>query len=483
MGIPFSSLGRRVSGFLGETVFFLFLTSTCTTSLFATTGTWNLNANGNWNVDGNWTGTAFPNGTTDDAIFNDIFTGQRTIDFQQALNVGSMTFNQSKLLVFTNSNGQAITLNGTNISVNGVGNIVFRQTVSLASLTNVWSGNGTAILDFTKTVSEVTTGTSVEKTGSFSLLLDGPLNISGAFILDSGTNGLQSINPYGAATNILINGGTLDATLAPRTITNAFTIAGNYTVDSDHGLTNSGPIHLGSSTHIVTIDAVTNFWRGVVDGSGNAGISKAGSGFLSLDANNTFSGDVTNSAGTMIVNAAQSLGIGNSASPNAMTIAVTGGTLLFNVGVTNTSGNVLLSGGTFQEVDQNISLGVLTVSANSSIQLDSDATAAILRFGSGTNTVGAGAVLTIYGWNYNSVTDSGSDDLIFFTSATAETASFLNNITFFGLGQGARILSTGELVPITPEPQTILYGFLLCIFCPLALIRSRWKSSSARGIH
>jgi hypothetical protein len=92
--------------------------------------------------------------------------------------------------------------------------------------------------------------------------------------------------------------------------------------------------------------------------------------------------------------------------------------------------------------------------------LNSGGTAGSLQFASGTNI--GGGMLTIYGWNYNSVTDSGSDDLIFFTSTTAETSTFLNNITFFGLGAGARLLSTGELVPITPEPSTILYP-ILCL--------------------
>jgi autotransporter-associated beta strand protein len=435
-------------------------------SSFATTGTFNIDtaAAMNWNSNTNWNGTAFPNSTTDNAVFNNTFSGARTIDFQQTLNVGSVTFNQNAGLTFTNSNGNALTINTplTNMFFNGNGAIVFRENIKFASSTNFWIGDGGSIVNFTKSINEVgVLGASLTKEGNFSIILSATLGITGTYTMDGGTNALNIANAFGNVTNVLIKSGTLDALTTTRTITNAFTIAGNYTVDSDHGLSNSGPMHLGSATHVVTIDAVTNFWIGVADGSGAAGISKAGTGTLWLEGANTFTGDVTNSAGTMFVNNAQGLGAGTAASPNAMTIAVTGGTLLFNVGVTNTSGNVVLSGGTIQEVDQNVSLGALTLTANSSIQLNSSGTAGTFRFASGTNTVGAGAVLTIYGWNYNSVTDSGSDDLIFFTSATAETSTFLNNITFFGLGQGARLLSTGELVPITPEPQTFLFGFLL----------------------
>jgi hypothetical protein len=130
---------------------------------------------------------------------------------------------------------------------------------------------------------------------------------------------------------------------------------------------------------------------------------------------------------------------------------------LYNVGNTNTGLTVGLAGGEIKEIDQNVSLGALTLTANSKITLTSDVTAGSLRFASATNI--GGGTLTIYNWAGTGA--GGSDDLIFFTNSTFESSSFLSNVTFFGLTGGARLLSTGELVPITPEPGTSLVGCLL----------------------
>lgn len=183
--------------------------------------------------------------------------------------------------------------------------------------------------------------------------------------------------------------------------------------------------------------------------SGAGGISKYGSGTLTLAGLNTFSGPVTNNLGTIAVNSPTGLGLTTS-------VILNGGTLLFNSSMTNTSAAVVLNGGTISEVDTNVSLGAMTVSANSIVSLTSGGAVGRMTFASGTNTVGSGAKLTIYGWSWNSALSGGSDDLIFFTNTSFETASFLNNVTFFGTGGGARVLSSGELVPITPEPNTVI---------------------------
>jgi autotransporter-associated beta strand protein len=192
--------------------------------------------------------------------------------------------------------------------------------------------------------------------------------------------------------------------------------------------------------------------------SGAGAISHRGADTLILSGNNTFSGAFTNSDGTLQVNSATALG-------TSASYALTGGTLLYNTGFTNTGANVILNGGNIQEVDKNISLGTLTIEANSTLTLNSGGTAGSFRFASGTNTVGNGAMLTIVGWDFNSATQSGANDLIFFTNSSFESASFLNNVTFFGYLPGARILSSGELVPITPEPASLLAGWILsCLF-------------------
>jgi autotransporter-associated beta strand protein len=440
--------------------------------LWAATATWDQNTGGSWNVNGNWDpNTGFPNGATDNAVFatNGSMNADQIIDTQGQIDVGTLTFNNNTFVLFLSNtvNNSPLRINSglTNISVGGSGNIqVDNVHFQFMNTTNIFAGDGGGILNINR--SFLGTGGQVfRKDGSFVLnfAVNAGFTNTDVFILDKGKLKLGNNGSLGALSNLIVNGGTI-TTLPGGTliITNMLTVNGNYTVNSTGGstiLTNSGPLILGSTTHQISIGSnFTNLWTGIA--SGAAGLSKAGTGTLFLSDNNTFTGNVTNTAGTMVVNSANALGVLGA----GHVISVTGGTLLYNVGFTNTAA-VELSGGQIQEVDQNVSLGALSLTASSSIQLNSGGSAGTLTFASGTNTSGAVAVLTIYGWNYNSVTDSGSDDLIFFTDPTMETASFLNKITFFGLGAGARLLSTGELVPITPEPGTFLSAMLLCGLC------------------
>ncbi len=427
--------------------------------LYATTGSWTQDADGNWQVNGNWNGTAFPNGASDDAFFINSISADHSYDLGGAINVGGITFsNVNNQVVITNTSGGTLTLNRvgagtTNLTENGSGDVVIRG-LKISSGTNVWAGIGTGRVTLQgPAVDETGAGGTIEKQGSFILRISTPLTISGSFIFDSGTVIMNNSSAFGSVSNIVMNGGTLKGFSATdvKTITNLFTVNGDYTLSVGAMISNTGPLVLGSTTHTVTISVNTNVWSGVVSGSG--GISKAGTGVLDLSGNNTFSGNVTNSAGTIIVDSANALGTTSS-------ISVKGGTLLFNTGYTNTGAEVVLSGGTIQEVDKNTKLGRLTLTANSSIILAPGGSTGIhMDFATATNTVGSGAVLTVYNWGGTG--SGGDDDLIFFSSSSGVTSSFLNNVTFFGLGPGARILSSGELVPITPEPSTILSGMFL----------------------
>jgi fibronectin-binding autotransporter adhesin len=434
---------------------YLFSISSC---LHAATATWT-DTTGAWTNSANWSpNTTFPNATTDDAVFGTL-TADQAVDTRQSINVNTLTFNNDNFtLTLSNTvNSAPIIINGTNILLNGSGGGKTDTKLYFVNRTNTFTGNGSGTFNLSAGISNPGSAYVFQKQGTSTMAISANAGFSNVdvFILENGKLKISSASAFGAVSNIIINGGTIIGNIASRDITNMFTVNGDYTVDAAAGagaLSNSGPVILGSTTHKITVSTgASNYLVGVV--SGSAGLLKAGSGSMLISGNNTFTGNVTNSAGAMIINSANALG-------TTSLISVRGGTLLYNVGYTNTGAAVFLSGGIIQEADQNVSLGALTLTANSSIQLNSGGTAGSLLFASGTNV--GGGMLTIYGWNYNSVTDSGSDDLIFFTSTTAETSSFLNNITFFGLGAGARLLSTGELVPITPEPSTILYP-ILCL--------------------
>lgn len=266
--------------------------------------------------------------------------------------------------------------------------------------------------------------------------------------------------------------GALVNLVGTNTVSGPILLGGNSTIGSDDGKL----ILKGTLTNNTSLVIVTNAGTSTVEIdsliSGTGGIVHSGNGTLSLASSNSFSGNITNTSGTISIDQTYAI------SGLTGSTVLNGGTLLFNVSATNTTAGVILNGGTIQETDTNLSLGALTVSANSSIQLGSGGGLGRIRFATGTNTVGSGAKLTIYGWSWNSALSGGSDDLIFFTSTTFETASFLNNVTFFGTGGGARILTSGELVPITPEPSSIWCGTML-IALGLKQLRKRLSKTCA----
>jgi fibronectin-binding autotransporter adhesin len=310
------------------------------------------------------------------------------------------------------------TLNLTGLITNG-GNHMTLSIASGSTLTN------TGIIRGAGAITKSDTGTWVANAGN--LFSGGLTNLAGT---------IESRAQSGLGTGTIVMGG------------------GSLSFQSVHQ-TNSQSIVLNSGTTISVGANLTNTLSGAISGTGS--LTKSGNGATVLSGNNTFSGAVTNSAGVLIIDHANGLGTSSS-------VAVEGGTLLFNRGFTNTSLNVRMNGGTLEELDASVSVGTLTMAADSVIDLQNANATGRIRFASATNLTGT-AVLTIYGWTGSGA--GGTGDLIFFTNSSAVTSSFLSNVQFAGGLQGATLLGTGELVPITPEPGTLLGGggiFALLLF-------------------
>jgi T5SS/PEP-CTERM-associated repeat protein len=282
----------------------------------------------------------------------------------------------------------------------------------------------------------------------------GPTNYFNLTLINGTTRWQATNTTFGSGSTFLITN-TTASVFGGITNSGGIRVVDNSSASFEGAVLGSGTINVDTTSAITFTNAAgTATISGVISGAG--AISHRGADTLILSGNNTFSGAITNSAGTLQVNSATALGTSSS-------YALTGGTLLYNTGFTNTSANVVLNGGNIQEVDKNISLGTLTIEANSTLTLNSGGAAGSFRFASATNT--SAGMLTIIGWDFNSATQSGANDLIFFTNTAFESASFLNNVTFFGYLPGAQILSSGELVPITPEPASLLAGWILsCLF-------------------
>lgn len=128
---------------------------------------------------------------------------------------------------------------------------------------------------------------------------------------------------------------------------------------------------------------------------------------------------------------------------------------------TVTNQNITMQGGAIVMEDSRQQFGRLTLSGDSGVNLAG--ASAILRFAdSHTNSwlgsmPGGSPMLTVYNWN-GSTNGGGADQLVFGSSSSALTTSQLRQIRFIdpaGFPPGtcpARILSTGEVVPI-PAPM------------------------------
>jgi hypothetical protein len=252
------------------------------------------------------------------------------------------------------------------------------------------------------------------------------------------TNGNRNIGSSGGAGTLLLNGTTIGSTA--NVILN---VTGGSTLTLQPSIAGgTGPMSLalGNSTNnvaLVETGSTIAINTSVAPSSGTKQLTVAGGGAVTLGGPaNSFAPTALNlNAGTLVLGGAEKIA-------NGTAINLNGGTI-------NTGG--------FSET-----VGALTLSSNSTINLG--AGASTLTF---TNLAGytSGQQLTITGWDGN-FASGGTLDHIYFTTSVTNSA-FLANVVFSGFNGGVGgseiiLQSNGlyELVPV-PEPTTILGGMAL----------------------
>lgn len=316
-------------------------------------------------------------------------------------------------------------------------------------------------------------GSRINKTGTATLTLDGANSyvartfISGGAIRAAnstalGSNAADSGTYVYSAGSLEISGST---TLSEVIALNGLGSGGNGALRSVSGTnTVSGPVALGWAGGSVTESATS---IGVDAGSqltvsgnitGAQNLTKVGAGTLVFTGNNSYSGTTTVGAGTLELSSSATAIAGTSITVN------TGGTLLLSGSdqISNST-NLTLAGGAFSlGTGFSDELGTLTLTSDSSISLG--ASIHNLRFGASNLAVWTpGTMLTILGWTGLPDTGGTAGRIFFGADDLALTSAQLSQITFNGYS-GAKLLSSGELVPVAvPEAEADLAASLLAL--------------------
>ncbi len=398
-----------------------------------------------------------------------VVSGQSRVYFNMAANVntfsGGLVINSANQAIFQNggnSGSGTITLTGgsyspTNGNTGTVANAVILNgfisingNVGSTASNSIFTGpvtlNNNAVIDATNTAifNGVVSGTGsltvASNANGNSVVLNNANTYTGGTFLTGGILQVNNNNSLGAASNPLtLAGGTLNCNTAVN-LPNAVTVPAFASVTlaaaigQGMNLTFSGTVTLpGQATLAVTNTGFTSFTN-TITGPG-ALILTTAAGIVQLLGTNNYSGGTTMSAGTVIVNSANSFGSG--------AVTLSGGTIVANTPVAFTN-NLNLSGTSLFNGANSISFsGVTTMLGSSTLTINDWAGVTL-----GTVTEAGGALsMTVNGLGTLTLTNASS-----FTGGVIEnlgTASQLGTLALANagaLGSGTYVFNTGVLL-------------------------------------
>jgi autotransporter-associated beta strand protein len=399
--------------------------------------------------------------TTDIVIRTD--TGTDVLN----LTASVVNFNNTAPTSLTKSGSGTLKINGNSNSYGG--NLYVNEgTMQVFKSDGLGFGGNNASSSLPVGTTTVAAGAKlVLSGGSSALTVNEPITLNGGSLendstantvtIDNGIAGLQMTNAgtgYSGTISVSFSDGSATATAAQSsgpinslTLTGAgagYTSAPVVTINGSGG--GSGAV-VTAVLSSVTLNGTANTIGGagnliinavVADGTSSGGFAKIGAGTLTLNGDNTYTGSTTVNGGTLAIGAADR--------------------------IANTS-NLVMSGGTFATGGFNETLGTLTLTANSVIDLGSGSSALVFSDSSGT-TWGSSVTLSFINFT------DGVDSIRIGTTAGGLSGGQLGQITING--QLAAINSSGFLsISAVPEPSTFAALASVAILGFAALRRRR----------
>ena len=240
---------------------------------------------------------------------------------------------------------------------------------------------------------------------------------TGGVVINGGTAEAGNNATFGTGTLTLTSGTVSSDTINARSFSNAVTVNGNVTIGNatkNGALTFTNTINLGAATRQFTTASNATFSNTVSGAS--AGLTKAGTGRLTLSGTNTYGGTTTVNDGTLLFTVPGSLYNSTSGSWTAAKITVaSGATLALGVGGAGqfTSANV----------DTIKAIGTASTGFTNGSFLGLDTTVADFSYGSAIGNVGANSV-GLKKLGPNTLTLSGTNTYTGTTAVNAGTLLF-----------------------------------------------------------
>ncbi len=247
-------------------------------SNFTTAANFRVQSGHKYQVTSSWTGNSLSTIYVESGGALDV--NAQTISTWSALNIAGTGVTTSGALLSTSSSLSTVSIPITlsadaTVTSYGSGNLTLTGNITTAGYTLTVNGNNNTTIS-----TGVISGSGiVSKSGSGILTLSGTNTHTGGTTVSAGTLAIGNNSGLGTGT-LTINGGSLDASGADRTITNAVTISNDFGFTGTYNLTqNTGGIALTGAA-VITVTANNLTLNGVIanSGTGNVTVTSTGNG-------------------------------------------------------------------------------------------------------------------------------------------------------------------------------------------------------------